>query len=72
MKNSDFDYMHLAVVDVCSEIGSVARCNNHYTAGLTRRIIEAGIDISQMSVGELIRLSREHSEFYNRIHGGAA
>ncbi len=55
----------LELVDICQEIGLVAGCNCHYTAGLAKRVESYGIPVRDMPVGVLLGIVREHTEWFN-------
>jgi hypothetical protein len=60
---------HTKLIELCREIGGIAGCNGHYTAGLSRRIEATGKPLEELTLAELVNLSREHNAFYNRVHG---
>ena len=55
-------------IDVCMEIGGIAGCNCHYTAGLSRRIAETGKGIEDLTVRELLGIHREYNKFFNELY----
>lgn len=57
-------------IGVCAEIGGIAECNGPYTDGLNRRIAANGKAIEDLTVRELLDLHRQHSEWFNIVHGG--
>ena len=58
---------HTRLIELCREIGGIAGCNGHYTAGLSRRIEATGKPLEELTLAELVALSREHTHFYNRV-----
>ncbi|HCE68394.1 MAG: hypothetical protein A2X82_20145 [Geobacteraceae bacterium GWC2_55_20] len=56
------------LIEVCQEIGSIAGSNGHFTAGLARLLDNGDQPLLSMTVGELLSLSREYREVFNRIH----
>jgi len=58
---------HTKLIELCQEIGWIAGCNGHYTAGLSRRIEATGKPLENLTLAELVVLSREHNLFYNRV-----
>lgn len=59
----------MELVEICQEIGNIAGSNSHYTMGLARLMHDKNICLIDMRIGELILLSREYKETFNRIHG---
>ena len=62
---------HTRLIELCREIGGIAGCNGHYTAGLSRRIEATGKPVELFTLGELVTLSREYNLFFNKIHSEA-
>jgi hypothetical protein len=62
---------HTKLIELCQEVGGIAGCNGHFTAGLSRRIEATGKPLEELTLGELVALSREYSVYYNRVHGEA-
>ena len=60
---------HDRLVELCQEIGGIAGCNGHYTAGLSRRIEATGKPVEELTLVELVALSHEYNVFYNKAHG---
>ena len=60
---------HTKLIELCQEIGGIAGCNGHYTAGLSRRIEATGKPVEELTLAELVALSREYNAFYNKAHG---
>jgi hypothetical protein len=56
------------LIEVCREIGNIATSNGHFTAGLARLLDNGNQDLLAMTVTELLALSREYQEVYNRVH----
>jgi len=59
------------LIELCREIGGIAGCNGHFTAGLSKRIEATGKPLEELTLAELVALSREHNASYNKIHGKA-
>lgn len=59
------------LIEVCQEIGSIAGSNGHFTAGLARLLDNGGQPLLEMKVGDLLSISREYSETFNRVHGAS-
>jgi len=59
------------LISVCQEIGFIAECNCHYTHGLADLIELRGQNIQDMTIAELLSVSRSYSNFYNKTHGQA-
>lgn len=57
------------LIEVCREIGGISGSNSHFSAGLARLLDNGGQAILTMTVGELLSLSREYKETFNRVHG---
>lgn len=57
------------LIEVCREIGGISGSNSHFTAGLARLLDNGGQEFLTMTVGELLSLSREYKETFNRVHG---
>ncbi len=57
------------LIEVCQEIGSIAGSNCHFTAGLARLLDNGGQQLLDMTVRDLLSLSREYRETFNRVHG---
>jgi len=56
------------LIEVCQEIGGISGSNGHFTAGLARLLDNGRQSLIDMTVGELLQLSREYKEVFNRIH----
>ncbi|HFD86511.1 MAG TPA: hypothetical protein ENJ35_02420 [Gammaproteobacteria bacterium] len=56
------------LIDAAREIGNICESNCHYTAGLAHRIDEYGKPVSELTVAELLELSRQHTDQFNRIY----
>lgn len=57
------------LIDVCQEIGGIAESNGHFTAGVARLLDTGDVRLLEMKVGDLLLLSREYNEIFNRVHG---
>ena len=53
------------LVEIAQQIGNIANCNVHYTAGLASRIDASGKSIEQLTVAELIELDNLHRKHFN-------
>jgi hypothetical protein len=60
--------LEIELIEICAEIGTVARTNAHFTAGMAREIEKTGLAIKSLTVGGLLALIRQHRETYNRLH----
>ena len=60
---------HTKLIELCQEIGGISGCNGDFTAGLSRRIEATGKPLEELTLAELVALSREHNLFYNRVYG---
>lgn len=56
----------LEIMAVCQEIGGIAECNGLFLDGLARKIGERSI--TDMMVGELLAVYREHREWFNKVY----
>lgn len=56
------------LVSACQELGGIAGSNSGYTSYLAMLLDNGSVDVLSMEVGDLIKLSREASESYNRVH----
>lgn len=54
------------LIEIGQRIGGVAESNGLFTEGLTRLIGDR--NILEMSVGELLTVIREHSEWFNKTY----
>lgn len=59
------------LIEVCQEIGGISGSNGHFTAGLARLLDNGEQSLLTMKVGELLTLSREYRENFNRVHGAS-
>jgi len=57
------------LIEVCQEIGSITYCTCHYTAGLAQVIEATDKSIQDLTVCELLHMTRQHNVTFNRIHG---
>jgi hypothetical protein len=60
------------LLEVCQEIGFISECNCHFTDGLAGVLERSGKNIQEMTIAELLTMMRNHSAFYNKMHGQAA
>jgi hypothetical protein len=56
------------IIEVCRELGGVAGSNSGYTSYLARLLENGYVDVLEMKIGDLIKLSREANESFNRVH----
>lgn len=56
----------LELMTIADEIGGIAVSNGPFLDGLVRKIGER--DITDMTVGELLAVYREHREWFNRVY----
>lgn len=61
------EYIHLHNISVCMEIAKIPGCNPRYTSGLSRRIAETGKKIEELTVGELLKLDKDYSKYFNSL-----
>lgn len=59
------------LIEVCREIGGISGNNGHFTAGLARLLDNGGQSLLTMTVSELLSLSRENKETFNKVHGAS-
>ena len=62
-------YPSLKMSYICHEIGLIADSNPAYTKALHQRIARECGDIESMTIGQLLRISRDEAECYNKTHG---
>jgi transcriptional regulator with XRE-family HTH domain len=60
------------LLEVCQEIGFISKCNCHFTDGLVGVIERSGKNIQEMTIAELLTMTRNHSAFYNKMYDQAA
>jgi len=56
------------LVSACQELGGIAGSNSGYTSYLARLLENGDVDVLSMKIGDLIKLSREANERFNRVH----
>lgn len=56
------------LIKASREIGSIAGSNGHFTSGLAEHIERTGKSVMDLTVGELIGLSADYRDYYNRFH----
>lgn len=60
----------LELINICQQIGCIAESNAHFTAGLTLRIAETGKPVEQLTIAELLKIHRDHKEWFNSLFDG--
>ncbi len=59
------------LIEACCEIGNISGCNRDFTEGIARMISNGGKSVREMTVGELIELSRAYSAVFNRRYSSS-
>jgi len=59
------------LISVVMQLGAIAECNCHYTAGLAKRIEETGKAVEALTIAELITLADDYNKLLNTVHGVA-
>jgi hypothetical protein len=69
MEAHTMDTTENQLIEACREIGTIAGSNGLFTAGLARLLNNGNQSVMEMTVQDLLSLSREYKEIFNRIHG---
>lgn len=58
----------LGVIEIFTEIGSIASSNSAYTAGITRRIQKTGKTIGELTLDEILEIHRKYKKEINELY----
>jgi len=59
--------METELIDICGKLGGIAETNSRYTSGLSKRVAKTGKKIEELTVGELLNLDKDYSEYFNSL-----
>lgn len=59
--------VEIDLIDISAEIGRIHECNGRFTYGLSRILWERGKPLEDLTVKELIAVTKQYSEVFNRI-----
>ncbi|MHB8121440.1 MAG: hypothetical protein ACYDG4_04720 [Desulfuromonadaceae bacterium] len=67
-RGNDMNATEQQLVTACRELGGIAGSNSGFTSYLATLLDNGSVDVLSMNVGDLLKLSREANERFNRVH----